>query len=233
MILRATAFSGYLDISAPELLGEDLTWNFRRTVRAGEIFHVPDEYYRFPNIKNAINTGYLEIISYDTNPDGLVINANKGSSSSSKYIYFDLQSATETAEAKIVNGVPCLAFGPGVENSSRWTVSLPDNYTAGTNLYVSAFWSASDSSGGNVQWKLGYRCIAPGGSLSGDLTTVSYLQAAPSALILATTGNNLSIPASALSTTNCLIAVSLIRSGEQIEDTFDGQAYVHLLRMSY
>jgi hypothetical protein len=228
MILRAAVFNGYLDISAPEVLGADLTWNFRRTVMSGEVFRVPDEYYRFPNIKNAINAGLLEVISYDSDPDALVINANKGAGGI-RSVNFDLQSATETAEAKIINGVPCLAFGPDVESSSRWTVALPENYTAGNNIYVSAYWSASNSSGGNVQWNLGYRCIPTGGSLVGDITKVSYLQAVPAELTLATTGNFLFIPASAI--TSGLITISLIRNGDL--DTFNGQAYVHLVRMSY
>jgi len=76
MILRALNFQGYLDVSSPELLGaEEPTTSYHRTVVANQIFTVPDQYYAFPNIKNAIASGLLEVISYDSAPEGLVINA--------------------------------------------------------------------------------------------------------------------------------------------------------------
>lgn len=236
MILRANPFIGYLDISAPELLGADLTWNFRRTVVSGETFHVPDEYYRFPNIKNAINAGMLTILAYDSNPDSLVINAELAGYgvpvAGTKYVLLDFHGAADTEMIKIVNGVPYLIFSHSVEDSSRWTLTLPEDYIVGTNVYVEAYWSPSKTTGGNVQWALGYASDPPGTPI-GPMTMSTYVQAAPIVPnVLSTTGNSLVIPPAALAVSN-LLTVALFRQGKAPTDTFAGQAWVHLVRIAY
>jgi hypothetical protein len=75
MILLAKGFEGQLDISGPEELGQALTKVFRRSVVAGQVIEVPDEYYQFPNIRSAIKCGLLEILDFDGNPESHVINA--------------------------------------------------------------------------------------------------------------------------------------------------------------
>jgi hypothetical protein len=64
MVFRALSFGGTLDISAPELLSEQpTTIIFRRAVKSGDIFTIPDDWYdKIPNIKNAVTAGYLEIL---------------------------------------------------------------------------------------------------------------------------------------------------------------------------
>ena len=81
MRLKAQNFAGMLDVSAPERLdqyGETLAnrgVDYRRSVKAGDIFTVPDEYLAFPNIKNAVARGLLVVLGYDTKDESLVINA--------------------------------------------------------------------------------------------------------------------------------------------------------------
>ena len=60
--LRAQGFRGRLDVSSPEVLGEP-TIEFRKTVIAGDMLTIPDAYVRFPNIRNAITAGFLEVVS--------------------------------------------------------------------------------------------------------------------------------------------------------------------------
>ena len=65
MIIKALTFSGYLDVSAPEIIGAVAPFiEFRRSVKSGEIFEIPDFWYRYiPNIKNSVHLGLLEILS--------------------------------------------------------------------------------------------------------------------------------------------------------------------------
>lgn len=67
MILRAKHTAGFLDVSSQEtLLGE--TEPFRLTLKPGQTVTVPDKYRKLKNIDSAINSGLLEVVSYDSSP---------------------------------------------------------------------------------------------------------------------------------------------------------------------
>lgn len=73
MRLRALSFGGALDVSAPELLGVYSIIEFRKIVRAGDLFSIPDKWYddrSIPNINNAVSLGLLEIVSRDAPAGG-------------------------------------------------------------------------------------------------------------------------------------------------------------------
>ena len=78
MIIRANNnFGGALDISAPEVLDSNNdTPIYRGVIRPGETRNLPDEYYAFPNIRNAVARGFLVVISFDKDAWNPVIIAN-------------------------------------------------------------------------------------------------------------------------------------------------------------
>jgi hypothetical protein len=68
MIIRAkNNFVGTLDISSPEVLADgDNRPIYRGTILPGETRRLPDDYYQFPNIRNAVACGYLEIVAFES-----------------------------------------------------------------------------------------------------------------------------------------------------------------------
>jgi hypothetical protein len=249
MVIKAQNFLGYLDISGPEVLGNDgpfdswlgNTAQFRRSVIPGEILRVPDEYLRFPNIKNAVATGLLVVLAYDSNDDSLVINAELsgfsggggGGVQGTKFVFFDIHGGSDTAELKEINGTPCLVFSNNQEDNTAWVVSRPEDYVAGTTAAIEVFWSPNSSAAGDVVWQLNWKSTPAGSSVALSMTSVNLTQASPgSTSVLITTGTSLAIPAAGMVANN-LLTVEIRRLGKDSADTYGGRAQVHLVRMRY
>lgn len=242
MIIQANSFPGYLDISAPEVLGSTgLEWlgaaaQYRHAVKTGDVLFLPDEYLRFPNILNAVGLGMLTVVSYDSRPESIVINAELtgGGAGATKYVFLDIHGAADTALIKKVNGTPFLEFPPKVESRSAWVVTIPADYKTGTNLVVEVYWSGNlPGGGGNARWVLEYKSVASGASLTLPLLTSTFVQPAPAtANRLVTTGTALSISGGALAA-NALLTLSVRRDGKDPSDTYVGNAQLHLARISY
>jgi len=65
MIITALSFPGkYIDISAPEELGIEVgkAHSYRNLLSPGDTLRLPDDYYRFPNIRNAHRAGYISVV---------------------------------------------------------------------------------------------------------------------------------------------------------------------------
>ena len=83
-------FAGRLDISAPQTLQPDNLVGYSdftgRSMKAGDILELADEYYNFPSIKNGIALGFLEILSFGSDPSAIVVQAElSGTSGVSNY----------------------------------------------------------------------------------------------------------------------------------------------------
>lgn len=242
MILRAQNFQGFLDISGPELLEGDWLGNasqFRRSVKSGDTIEVPDEYLRFPNIKNAVTLGFLVVESYDSRDESLVINAEvSGFSGSSipttgtKFYFFDLIGGMTTILYDQVDGTPHLPFENGEDDIATWTVGVPGDYHSG-DMVVEFFWATEFLSAGNVAWRLNWKSTPAGSSVAQAMSSVDLVQASPSgANLLATTGSALTIPAAAI-TLDSLLTIEVRRQGNAAGDTYTGQAKLFLVRMRY
>lgn len=243
MRIRGQNFAGYLDISAPETLGDtELGWlasasQFRRSIRAGEIVFVPDEYLRFPNIKNAVNSGLIEVLSYDSRPESILINAEGGGGGSpavptTKYVHLDIHGGEDTVEMRDENGTPYMVLPPDVTEQIRWSLTLPSDLQPATPIYVEIFWSRGLAGSGDVQWVLEYKPVPVGSNVSTAPSFVSYTQAVPVTGFLTSTGNSLVIPGGLL-VANDLLTISATRAGDDPLDTFAGNARVHLVRVVY
>ncbi len=75
ILLANNTFEGWLDISSDEVLGKVWEMPYRNTMAAGQVLFVPDEFYQFPNIRNAVSAGYLTILAFDSRPWSMVVNA--------------------------------------------------------------------------------------------------------------------------------------------------------------
>lgn len=249
MIIKAQNFVGWLDISAPELLGTGTDreyghWlgqvsQYRHTVRAGDILTLPDEYLQFPNIRNAVNAGYLVVMSYNSKDESIVINAEISGFSGSggggvvgtRFVFFDIHGGSDTALLKEVDGTPYLEFANNQEDNTTWTVTIPEDYVSG-DVYVEVFWSPSNASGGSVAWRLNWKSTPTGSSVASALTASDYTQAAPGTSVLATTGTGLVIPSASIAQ-NRLLTVEVRRMGKTAADTNTGAARVSLVRLRY
>jgi hypothetical protein len=241
MILRALTFDGWLDISAPEVLGStEFEWlgaaaQFRRSMRTGDVVNVPDEYYRFPNIKNAVDAGMLEIVAYDARPEQIVIHAEVTGGTGTpgtRYVAFDIHGGADTAIIRDVNGVPSLVFDDGCDYVSKWNVQVPEDYVAGTAAYIEAFWSFASGAPADVRWEMEYKIIAEGADVTGPVSSVAHVQSAPVDAKLYTTGTNLVISPSNMSPGRFLMA-SVSRTATNPLDTLSATVYIHLVRLSY
>lgn len=243
MVLRALSFPGYLDISAPEVLGStEYEWlgsaaQFRRSVKTGDFVTVPDEYYRFPNITNAVAAGLLEIVSYDTRKEQIVIHAELSGTGGrgvpgTKYMVVDIHGGEDTAVIKDVNGVPALVFEEGCNHRSKWNITIPEDYQAGSPIYVEVYWGVSAGTPGDVKWLMEYKSVLPGGAMGGPVGSSSYIQTAAASGLLYATGTNLVIPPASL-VPNKLLMVSVRREALAAEDTLIAPVYVHLVKVNY
>lgn len=150
-----------------------------------------------------------------------------------KYAYLDIHGAADTEEIKKVAGTPYLVFHPRQSNRSAWTWTVPEDYVAGTPVIAEIYWSPSATSAGNVRWILEYKSIAPGASVSSPLLTSTFVQPSPGTMAsLTTTGTALTVPGGTV-TANALLTLSAKRDGTDASDTFAGQAWMHLVRLSY
>jgi hypothetical protein len=74
MKLKALHKKGKLDISSSTTLGrESEEVDFRLSLSPGQIVTVSDKWRKLKNIDSAINSGYLEVLSYDDSPGVEVI----------------------------------------------------------------------------------------------------------------------------------------------------------------
>lgn len=113
MRLKAIHKAGWLDVGSQERL-ENENINFRRCLLPGQSIEVPDQYRGFKNIDSAINAGLLLVVSYDSSPGSLVVNAELwqqefGSSSSSNSGSNDSSESSESSQS-IGGGVPVSEF---------------------------------------------------------------------------------------------------------------------------
>jgi len=241
MILRALDFPGFLDISAPEVLGStEFEWlgaaaQFRRTMKTGDIISVPDEYYRFPNIKGAVDSGLIEIVAFDDRDEQIVIHAEVTGgigTPGTRYVLLDIHGGADTAIIRDVNGVPSLVFEEGCNHRSKWSLSIPEDYVAGTPIYVEAFWSFPSGAPANVRWLMEYKVVPPGGDMTDPVNSVAYVQAATVADKLNTTGTNLIVPPADLAAAR-LLMVAVRRTALDAADTLDATVFLQLVRVSY
>lgn len=148
-------------------------------------------------------------------------------------IHLDFHGAADTANIDIVDDVPFLLFKPNKNERSIWTVTVPDDYQAGTDMFVEVFWSPTNTDTGNVRWLLEHKVIASGSTVGGATSTSSLVQAAAgTAQTLQTTGSSLSIPAASV-TAGALASVAVNRLGKDAADTHTGTARAHLARVRY
>ena len=150
-----------------------------------------------------------------------------------KYFFLDIHGGADTAEIQKINGTPYLVFNGNAINRSAWTWTIPDDYVSGTPIIIEVYWSPSSNAAGNVRWILEYKSVVPGGSVASSLLTSIFVQPSPGTMsLLTTTGTALSIPGGAVMP-NALLTLSVKRDGQDASDTFTGQAWVHLVRISY
>jgi hypothetical protein len=154
-----------------------------------------------------------------------------------KFIDFDITAGNKNGIVNVgqVGDSPAIEFpsNPSGIGKSRYTASIPNDYVSGTNVVIKVFWSPSDSSAGNVKWRISYRVLQNGDLINSALTTVSFVQASPgTANTLANTGSNLAILSAAISAPDDMIAVSIEREKDG-SDTYGATARAHLIRMEY
>jgi len=241
MVLRALNFPGFLDISAPEVLGStEFEWlgaaaQFRRTMKSGDVISVPDEFYRFPNITNAVSAGLLQIVAFDSRPEQIVIHAEAVGGRGipgTKYLVVDIHGGEDTAIIRDVNNVPALVFEEGCNHRSKWNITVPEDYQAGTPIYVEVYFGFSAGGPANVKWIMEYKAVSTGGAMGGPVGSSSFLQPVVAPGMLYTTGTSLVIPPAGI-TPEQLLMVAVRRDAKDASDTLVAPIYVHLVKVNY
>ena len=213
----------------------------------GQRFVVSDEMRHAMSVRCAIKMGWITVtMDSDDSSDWVAqvelndlaiivsgISGFSGSVSQERCIFLDIHGAEDTAEIKDINGTPYLVFHDGVENRATWTISVPEDYVASTDMTLDVYWTPSDASIGNVSWTLQYKITASGATVATGLSTSSIIQAAPGATnVLETTGSSLSIPSSSI-VSGALITLGVVRNGAAVSDTYTGKAQVHHSKLCY
>jgi hypothetical protein len=154
-----------------------------------------------------------------------------------KFVDFDIAGGIMNGLVKLnhVDDTATLAFAKQ-DNSiarTRYTISLPNDYVSGTDIVFKLFWSPKDADAGDVRWRISYRTLESGiDNVNSALSTVALNQSTPGiADRLIDTGSNLYIPFSDVGSANILI-INVERENN-ISDTYDAAAHLHLVRMEY
>jgi hypothetical protein len=145
----------------------------------------------------------------------------------------DIHGGADDVVIDVVTQMPFLEFVPNSNERGRWTITVPDDWIAGTNLVTNILWSPANTNTGNVFWFGEYKSVAVGSLVSGANMAQTYLQAGPGvAYQLAETGNNLFISGASM-TAGALLQLVIGRSGGAATDTKTGNVHVHHVRVEY
>lgn len=150
-----------------------------------------------------------------------------------KTLSLDFHGAADNEDIDIQNDVPFLKFKSNKKSTSIWTLAVPEDYQAGTDVVVEIYWSPANTDTGSVKWLLEHKVIPSGSSVAGPSSTASLVQAAPGvASLMQTTGTALVVPAASVSV-DAMLNLSVSRDGAAAADTFSGTAQVHLVVVRY
>ena len=154
-----------------------------------------------------------------------------------KYWDFDIDGASRNGFVLSgqVSDSPTLDMPSGSSGIARirYSVSVPKDYVAGTDIIIKVFWSAATATIGNVNWNLKYRLVASDSeNIDIPLTTVNFIQSTLGTTNrLTDTGTNLIIVAGDISPNDILI-INIERE-YTIADTYDSTVRIHLTRMEF
>ncbi len=162
------------------------------------------------------------------------------STTGTKYTQVDIGSGVRTSLTIGTVGTgygaaPVLRYDNSNTSYSRWTLPVPDDYIAGTDIVVELMWSPSNTSAGNVVWEVDYASLAAGEVVPGSagFTAKTYTQAASgTTLALASTGNNITINAADIAADE-VINLVVLRDPDASGDTYSNDANIHLVKIKY
>lgn len=154
-----------------------------------------------------------------------------------RFIDFDIAGGIMNGLVKLnhIDDTATLTFQKQNNNiaRTRYTISVPNDYVSGTDIIIKLFWSPKTDEVGDVRWRVSYRTLESGtDNVNSALTTVAFNQTSPGIENrLTDTGSNLYIPFSDVGSANILI-INVERENN-IADTYDADAHLHLVRMEY
>ena len=185
-----------------------------------------------PDMTDSTVQGALEAI------DGYLKDLTLDSLDSTYYktVGLDINGAVLNGVVKVSTdaGTPALDYGNNRTSRASWSIPVPSDWDGSSDIEIRVVWSASGAQSGNVEWRLEYKSLALSDLASAAASTDDYLQAASgTADEIQSTSGNLVIPGSAISETDEIIVINVVRRGQAGTDTFGGSAQVHLVKYSY
>jgi len=148
----------------------------------------------------------------------------------------ELGGAIQNGNTKVSSdgGTPAIDFVSGKTGRASWTIPVPADWDGISDIVVEVVWSPEDATAGDVAWRLEYKSLALTELSSSAVTTDDYTQAAAgTADELQSTTTNLSISAGAISLTDDIIVINIVRRGTAGADTYTARAQVHLVKYTY
>jgi hypothetical protein len=131
-------------------------------------------------------------------------------------------------------GTPALDFRKNNTSRASWSIPVPADWDGESDMVVEVVWSPATSGAGNIAWRLEYKALTLTELVSSAASTADYTQAAGgTADAVQTTGVELIIPGSAITTSDELIVINIVRRGSVGADTYNDLAQVHLVKYSY
>lgn len=227
-------------------------------LRPGETHTVSDRMRSARSIRQAITLGYITV-SMDGGTDDTIgpgsdhsdfvaqvelaqlasfVSGLSGFSGSTgipgiRYNFLDIHGGVTTSLIEEINGTPYLIFPSNSSLFNIWNWTIPEDFVVGTPVQIEIYWSPANATAGNVRWVLEYKSLVPGNIVISPAASSIFIQSSPGvATQLVTTDGGLTIPGGSIAQ-NSLMTLSVKRDGTDPSDTFEGQAWVHLIRISY
>ncbi len=116
----------------------------------------------------------------------------------------------------------------------RYSFPVPDDWIAGTDIIIEAYWTPSNTNTGNVGWTFEHAALGSGDIVNSTaFTTINATQAASGIdSQLTTTGTLFTIPNTNIASDG-MINFRLNRNGAAAFDTFTGNVNIHMLKIRY
>jgi len=175
---------------------------------------------------------------FDLSDDLNITGSVTASATQTKYLYLGLNEAIRgSAPTGSVAGgnAPVIRLDGTGFSRARWSVAIPDDYVAGTDIDVEIFWSTAEDGGAGEDfvWDFDYGSFGTGDTLSGGAFTSTTTTVDVSAETSLNLNSTTFTVGNAVISADEMLNVRVSRDGDDAADDFPDEINIHMIRVEY